>query len=46
MLTLAGSKGLTVIVRALDVAGLPDTHVTFEVITAVMISPLTIVLVV
>jgi len=46
MLTLAGSKGLTVIVRALDVAGLPEGHVALDVITTVIISPLTRVVVV
>jgi hypothetical protein len=38
MLTLAGRFGLTVIVMALEVAGLPETHVALEVITHVITS--------
>jgi hypothetical protein len=40
MVTLAGNKGLTVIVIAFEVAGLPDTHVALEVITTVITSEL------
>ena len=46
MLTLTGRLGFTVMVILLDVAGLPDTQVAFEVITQVMIFPLVNVLVV
>ena len=38
--TLTGRLGLTVIVTELDVAGLPETQLAFEVITHVTISPL------
>ena len=38
ILTFTGSIGLTVIVIALEVAGLPETHVEFDVITQVTIS--------
>jgi hypothetical protein len=41
MLTLAGRLGLTVMVMALELAGLPETHVALEVITQVMTSLLT-----
>ena len=40
ILTLAGSKGLTTIVIAFDVAGLPVAHVALEVITTVIAAPL------
>ena len=39
--TLTGSKGFTVMVIALDVAGLPVVHARPEVITQVITSPLT-----
>jgi hypothetical protein len=39
MLTLAGSGGFTVMVISLDVAGLPETHVSLEVISTVILSP-------
>jgi hypothetical protein len=40
MLTLTGLSGFTVIVIAFEVAGLPEGHEIFEVITQVTISPL------
>jgi hypothetical protein len=40
MLTLAVKLGLTVIVIAFDVAGLPVAHVNVEVITTVITLPL------
>jgi len=40
MLTLAGNSGLTVMVIALLVAGLPVAQVAFEVIFTVMALPL------
>jgi hypothetical protein len=40
MLTLAGRFGLTVIVIAFDVAGLPVAQVAFDVITTVITLPL------
>jgi hypothetical protein len=40
MLTLAGRFGLTVIVIAFDVAGLPVAQVNVEVITTVITLPL------
>ncbi len=40
MLTLAGRLGLTTIVIAFEVAGLPVAHESVEVITTVIISPL------
>jgi hypothetical protein len=46
MLTLAGCNALTVMVMALEVAGLPETHVSFDVITTVIISPFASVVVV
>lgn len=46
ILTLAGSTGFTVMASEFDVAGLPDGQGTLEVITQVIISPLTRVLVV
>lgn len=39
MLTLAGSDALTIIVMALEVAGLPEGQVASEVMTTVIISP-------
>jgi hypothetical protein len=44
MLTLAGSKGFTVMVRLFEVAGLPETHVALEVITQLITSLLARVL--
>jgi hypothetical protein len=41
MLTLAATTGLTDIVIAFDIAGLPDTQVAFEVISTVIASPFT-----
>ena len=38
--------GVTVMFKALDVAGLPDTQVAFDVITTVIMSPFTRVVVV
>jgi hypothetical protein len=38
ILTLAGCKAFTVIVMAFDVAGLPETQASFEVITTEIIS--------
>jgi hypothetical protein len=38
ILTLAGRLGLTVMVTALEVAGLPETQVALEVMTQVMTS--------
>jgi hypothetical protein len=40
ILTLAGRFGLTVIVIAFDVAGLPVAQVAFDVITTVIALPL------
>jgi hypothetical protein len=40
MITLAGSNGLTIIVIAFEVAGLPVTQVALEVITTVITLPL------
>ena len=40
ILTLAGNNGLTTIVIAFDVAGLPVAHVALEVITTVIAAPL------
>ena len=40
IVTLAGRKGLTVIVTVLDVAGLPVTQVAVDVIWTVIWSPL------
>ena len=40
IVTLTGSIGLTVIVTAFEVAGLPLVHVSFEVRITVIISPL------
>ena len=37
--TLTGSNGLTVMVTALEVAGLPDLQVSLEVRTQVITSP-------
>jgi hypothetical protein len=39
--TLTGSNGLTVMVMALDVAGLPDLQVSPEVKAQVITSPFT-----
>jgi hypothetical protein len=39
MLTLAGRFGLTTMVTALEVAGLPDLHVSEELISTVITSP-------
>lgn len=41
ILTLTGRLGLTVMVMAFDVAGLPVGHVALDVSTHVMISPVT-----
>jgi hypothetical protein len=41
MLTLAGNKGLTVMVIEFEVAGLPETQMALEVITQVITSLLT-----
>ena len=46
MLTLTGSNALTVIVMALDVAGLPEGQVALDVMTTVIISPFARVVVV
>ena len=41
MLTLAGNIGFTVMVMEFEVAGLPLTQVSFEVITQETVFPLT-----
>ena len=46
MLTLTGKLGFTVIVIALDVAGLPVTQAAFDVITHVTVFPFANVVVV
>jgi hypothetical protein len=38
ILTLAGANGFTVMEMALEVTGLPETHVALEVITQVITS--------